>query len=84
MQFVEYKILHMMSLGTHTEVETSSEVAHHSHGHSWCYLLDTFPNRLLPRHLKAYERSLAVQVVFSSMLILWRVLNPFTSKSCSD
>ena len=30
-----------------TGVETSSEVPHHSHGHSWCHLLDFFPNRCL-------------------------------------
>ena len=47
MQFtVEYNILHMMSLGIDTGVETPSEV-HHSHGHRWCYLLDFFPNRRL-------------------------------------
>ena len=33
-----------MSLGINTRVETSSEVPHHSHGYSWCYLLDFFPN----------------------------------------
>ena len=47
MQFtVEYNILHTMYLGIDTGVETPSEV-HHSHGHSWCYLLDFFPNRRL-------------------------------------
>ena len=52
----------MMSLGIDTGVETSSEVPHHSHCHGWCYLLVFFPNRLLPRHLQAYERTLAAQV----------------------
>ena len=37
----------MMSLDIDTGVETSSEVPHHSHGHSCCYLLDFFPNRRL-------------------------------------
>ena len=35
-----------MSLGIDTRVETT-EVPHHSHGHSCCYLLDFFPNRRL-------------------------------------
>ena len=36
-----------MSLHINTGVETSSEVPHHSHNHSWCYLLDFFLNRRL-------------------------------------
>ena len=36
-----------MFLGIHTGVETSSEVPHYSHGHSWCYPLDFFPNLCL-------------------------------------
>ena len=39
---------------------------------------------LLPRHLQENERSSVVQVVFPSMLILLRVLNPPTSQSSSD
>ena len=42
---MEYNILHMMSLGIDTGVGMSSEVPHHSHGHSWCYLLNFVPNR---------------------------------------
>ena len=38
-------------LGYCSGIETSTEVPHHAHGHSWCYL-------------QMYERSLAVQVVF--------------------
>ena len=44
---MEYNILHMMSLGIDTGAEMSSEVLHHSHGHSWCYLLDFFLKRSL-------------------------------------
>ena len=36
-----------MSLGIDTGVEKSSEVPLHSHRHSWCYLLDFFPNHRL-------------------------------------
>ena len=47
MATLAYNILHVMSLGIDTGVETSFEVPHHSHGHSWCYLLDFFPNHCL-------------------------------------
>ena len=43
---MEYNILHMMSEYANIGVEISSEVPHHFHGHSWCYLLDFFPNCL--------------------------------------
>ena len=38
---MEYNILHMISLGIDTGVETSFEVTHYSHGHSWCYFRAT-------------------------------------------
>ena len=49
----------MMFFCIDTGVEMSSEIPHHSHSHSWCYLLDFFLNCLLSRHLQA----LAIQVV---------------------
>ena len=44
---MEHNNLQMISLGIDTGVETSSEVPHHSHGHSLCYQLDFFPNHRL-------------------------------------
>jgi hypothetical protein len=45
--FVEYNIIHMMSLASDTGVEEFSEVIHHSRGHIWWNRRDFFSNRCL-------------------------------------
>jgi hypothetical protein len=39
---------------------------------------------LLPPHLQAYERSVAVQVISSLRLNLWHEMKPPTAKLCSE
>ena len=73
---MDYNIPQMLSLCIDTGVETSSEVPHHSHGHSWYYLLHFFPNRRLQLNQITVSTFTVLRTVFGRPGVFSFIVDP--------